>query len=101
VAFFKGLAASEKPLRLRQLGVIGLASVDVQAAAPLAPDVLTGDCTDVFTAFLLRKGGAAALQGALDAKKLSADAARLGLRAMYARDSRSRRCATCSTASSA
>src|SRR6185436_3453177 len=84
VAFFKGLAASEKSLRLRQLGVIGLASVDVQAAAQLTPDVLTGDCTDVFTAFLLRKGGAAALLGAIDAKKLSADAARLGLRAMYA-----------------
>src|SRR6185503_14264992 len=84
VEFLKGLAASDKSLRLRQLGVIGLASIDVKAAAPLTSEVLTGDCTDVFTAFLLRKGGAAALLGALDAKKLSSDAARLGLRAMYA-----------------
>jgi putative heme-binding domain-containing protein len=82
--FFKELAASERSLRLKQLGVIGLAAVDVNAAATLAPAVLSGDCTDVFTAFLLRKGGAEALLGVLDAKKLPADAARLGLRAMYA-----------------
>jgi putative heme-binding domain-containing protein len=84
VEFFKGLEESGNSLRLKQLGVIGLAAVDVKAAAPLAPAVLNGDCTDVFSAFLLRKGGAEALLGALDAKKLSADAARLGLRAMYA-----------------
>ena len=84
VEFFKGLAASTKELRLRQLGVIGLAAIDVKAAAPLASDVLEGDCTDVFSAFLLRKGGAEALLAALQAKKPSADAARLGLRAMYA-----------------
>jgi putative heme-binding domain-containing protein len=84
VEFFRGLSAPEKPLRLRQLGVIGLASIDVPAAATLAPGVLAGDCTDVFTAFLLRKGGAEALLAALEAAKPSADAARLGLRAMYA-----------------
>src|SRR3954471_19332124 len=82
--FLKGLGSGDKPLRLRQLGVIGLAAVDVQAAATLAPGVLSGDCTDVFTAFLLRKGGAQALLGVIDAKTLGADAARLGLRAMYA-----------------
>ncbi len=84
VDFFKGLAAAEKPLRLRQLGVIGLAAIDVQAAGALTPGVLNGDCTDVFTAFLLRKGGAEALLASLQATKPSADAARLGLRAMYA-----------------
>ncbi len=84
VAFFKELAGSEQPLRQRQLGVIGLAAIDVKEAASLAPGVLTGDCTDVFTAFLLRKGGSQALLAALDPKALSADAARLGLRAMYA-----------------
>jgi putative heme-binding domain-containing protein len=83
VEFFTALAG-DGPLRQRQLGVIGLAAIDVKAAAALAPSVLTGDCTDVFTAFLLRKGGSEALLGALDAKKLPADAARLGLRAMYA-----------------
>jgi putative heme-binding domain-containing protein len=83
-AFLKGLAAGDRPLRLKQLGVIGLAAIDIAEAAPLAPAVLTGDCTDVYTAFLLRKGGAAALLKVLDAKTLSADAARLGLRAMYA-----------------
>jgi putative heme-binding domain-containing protein len=82
--FLKGLASGERPLRIRQLGVIGLAAIDIAAAAPLAPAVLTGDCTDVFTAFLLRKGGAEALLAVIDAKKLGSDAARLGLRAMYA-----------------
>ena len=81
--FFTTLAGGDA-LRLRQLGVIGLAAIDVKAAAALVPPVLTGDCTDVFTAFLLRKGGSEALLAAIDAKKLSADAARLGLRAMYA-----------------
>jgi putative heme-binding domain-containing protein len=83
-AFLKGLGSGEHPLRQKQLGVIGLAAIDVKEAAPLAPDVLSGDCTDVFTAFLLRKGGAQALLAALNGKKLPADAARLGLRAMYA-----------------
>lgn len=84
IEFFKNLAASEAPLRQRQLGVIGLAAVDVKLAAPLATAVLTGDCADVFTAFLLRKGGTQALVGVLDPKSLTPDAARLGLRAMYA-----------------
>jgi putative heme-binding domain-containing protein len=83
-AFLKQLGSGDKALRLRQLGVIGLAAIDIKEAAPLAPAVLTGDCTDVFTAFLLRKGGTEALIGAIDPKKLTADAARLGLRAMYA-----------------
>ena len=83
-AFLKDLGSSDKPLRLKQLGVIGLAAIDIKEAAPLAPAVLTGDCTDVFTAFLLRKGGAEAMLGVLEPKKLSPDSARLGLRAMYA-----------------
>jgi putative heme-binding domain-containing protein len=82
--FLKGLGSGDRPLRIRQLGVIGLAAIDVQAAAPLAAAVLNGDCSDVYTAFLLRKGGAEALMAVIDTKKLGADAARLGLRAMYA-----------------
>jgi putative heme-binding domain-containing protein len=83
-AFLKELATGDRALRLKQLGVIGLAAIDIEQAAPLAPAVLSGDCTDVYTAFLLRKGGAAALLKVLDAKTLSPDAARLGLRSMYA-----------------
>jgi len=82
--FFKDLSAPEKALRLRQLGVIGLVAADLKAAAERVPEVLAGECSDVYTAFLLRKGGAEALLGALQSKKPSADAARLGLRAMYA-----------------
>jgi putative heme-binding domain-containing protein len=83
-AFLKGMAAEGRPLRERQLGVIGLAALDLKEAAALAPAALQGDCTDVYTAFLSRKGGSEALAAALKAKAPAADAARLGLRAMYA-----------------
>jgi len=82
--FLKSLATTGSTLRLKQLGVIGLAAIDVSQAATLAPDVLSGDCTDVYTAFFLRKGGADALRAVIDPKSLKPDAARLGLRAMYA-----------------
>ncbi len=82
-AFFRILAGREDA-RFRQLGVIGLTGVDLAEAARLAPGALEGDATEVFAAFLARKGGAEALAGALDPGKVPADAARLGLRHMYA-----------------
>jgi putative heme-binding domain-containing protein len=82
--FLASLAAADRPLRQRQLGVIGLAALDPAAAGALVAGVLEGDCTDVYTAFLLRKGGGTILAGALKDKPPAADAARLGLRAMYA-----------------
>ncbi len=82
--FFKGLAAEDREPRTRVAGVAGLAALDVGAAAPLAPGVLALGAGEVVTAFLQRKGGAEALAAALEGKALPADAARLGLRAMYA-----------------
>jgi putative heme-binding domain-containing protein len=82
-AFFRVLAGREDA-RFRQLGVIGLTGVDLAEASQLALGALEGDATEVFAAFLARKGGAEALAGALDPKKVPADAARMGLRHMYA-----------------
>jgi putative heme-binding domain-containing protein len=82
-AYFRGLAAKSEP-RLRVTGVLGLAVLDPSAAAAAAPDAFAADPGAVASAFLQRKGGAEALAAALDGKPVSADAARLGLRAMYA-----------------
>jgi len=82
-AFFRVLAGREDA-SFRRLGVIGLAGVDLAEAAELAPAALEGDATEVFAAFLSRKDGAEALARALDPAKVPADAARLGLRHMYA-----------------
>ena len=82
--FFKGLVASDRPASTRLIGVLGLAALDVKAAAAHAPGVLTVDPVELFTVFLQRKGGAEALAAAIDPSKLPADAARLGLRALDA-----------------
>jgi putative heme-binding domain-containing protein len=66
------------------LGVAGLAALDPAGAAALAGDAMALDAETVVAAFLARKGGAEALAGALDPKKVSVDAARLALRHMYA-----------------
>jgi putative heme-binding domain-containing protein len=81
--FFKRLAA-EGDAKSKSMAVAGLALLDLPAAAALAGGALEGDPADVFSAFLSRKGGAEALAAALDPKKIPADAARLGLRHMYA-----------------
>jgi putative heme-binding domain-containing protein len=83
IDFFKKLLSSVKP-QARLVGVLGLAALDVKAAAGPAADVIAADPVEVVTAFLQRKGGAEALAAALDPSKLTADVARLGLRAMYA-----------------
>jgi putative heme-binding domain-containing protein len=83
-SFLESMAAATNPLPLRQLGVIGLAALDLPRAAALAPEVLQGDCTAVYAAFLARRGGAEALDAALEGRPPAPDAARLGLRAMYA-----------------
>ena len=83
VEFFRRLAAPDGPEGARVLGVLGLAALDVQAAAGPAAQILAAAPLDLVPAFLSRKGGAEALAAALDPSTIPADAARLGLRAIY------------------
>ncbi|HEV3260855.1 MAG TPA: PVC-type heme-binding CxxCH protein [Gemmataceae bacterium] len=81
------LAGSSHPLPLRRVAVVALASVDLQAAATRAADVLVadqaaGDATSIFDAFLHRKNGAALLAAALTKRKLHPDVAKIGVRAV-------------------
>ncbi len=84
IDYFKSLLAADRAPKTRLAGVLGLAALDVKAAAPEAAGVLAADPVEIVTAFLQRKGGAEALAAALESTKIPADAARLGLRAMYA-----------------
>jgi putative heme-binding domain-containing protein len=86
---FEELADAAQPLRVRRLAVIALASLDVEAAAKRAIQVLADtpdgdDPTDLFNAFVERKNGIAGLTKALTDHKLPADVARLGLRTVRA-----------------
>src|SRR5262249_18084208 len=77
------------PVRVRQLAVIALASLDVEAAASQAVELLADirdgdDPTDLFNAFVERKNGAVVLTKALADRKLPADVAKLGLRTVRA-----------------
>jgi putative heme-binding domain-containing protein len=79
------LAGADKPPALRMKAVIALASLDLDAAAARAAEVLAtagagADPTDLFATFLERKNGAAALTKALTGKKLPADVAKVGVR---------------------
>jgi putative heme-binding domain-containing protein len=80
------LAASKLPYGVRADAAAGLAALDVKGAAALAADLLrrpvtaADDPSDLFTAFLQRAGGQAALASALGSTKPSPDAARVGLR---------------------
>jgi putative heme-binding domain-containing protein len=76
------LTGKERPLAVRRQAVIGLATLDLEAAARRASDVLVaGDgAEDVFVAFVQRRGGTAVLAKALADKKLPADVAKVGLR---------------------
>ena len=80
------LAAPGRPAALRRLAVEALAAIDPAAAAARAVDLLDGDGdpAGVYGAFLRRKDGPAVLAAALAGRSLSADAAKLGLRAIRA-----------------
>src|SRR5262249_40390728 len=70
------LAGPDRPSALRTRAVVALASIDLDAAAARAAEVLAAagaDPTDVFVTFLERKNGAAALTKALAGKKLPPD----------------------------
>src|SRR5262245_25114661 len=71
------------------MAVIALASLSTDGAAGRAVEVLAAnpnenDVTELFTAFLERKNGAAALTTALASKKLPTDVAKIGVRAVRA-----------------
>ena len=71
---------------MRRQAVIALVGLDLGAAARPRRPVLTahgqtgGDPSDIFTAFLERKNGAAELAKALAGKKLPSDVAKVGVR---------------------
>jgi putative heme-binding domain-containing protein len=80
------LARIEKP-EVRQMAIAATASFDLPTAAGWAADLLTttdgtADFSELFAAFLSRKGGSAALAKALDGNKLNPDVAKLGLKAI-------------------
>jgi putative heme-binding domain-containing protein len=68
------------------MAVIALAAIDLQGAARRAADMLVaekgGDPSEIVAAFVQRKNGAKALATALAGRKLPADSARLGVRAV-------------------
>jgi putative heme-binding domain-containing protein len=81
------LSGAGHALAVRRLAVAALATVDVERAAKRACDLLASvpdgdDPADVLTAFLGRKAGARTLAGALAGRRLPADVAKLGLRAI-------------------
>jgi putative heme-binding domain-containing protein len=84
----EALAAAGRPYALRADALAGLAALDVQKAARLAVPLLRQpagpghDPSAVFTAFLQRAGGPAALAAALKEEPPSADAAKVGLRVL-------------------
>ncbi len=76
-----------RPVTVRRMAVIGLTPLDLEAAAGRAVEVLTvadGDPAEVFTAFIDRKNGAVVLAKALADRKLPADVAKVGVRAVRA-----------------
>ncbi|HLJ95716.1 MAG TPA: PVC-type heme-binding CxxCH protein [Gemmataceae bacterium] len=86
---FNQLAGPPHPPELRQLAIAALATTNVESAAPRAAEFLTEirgdtDPTEVVTAFLQRKGGAAALAKALTNRRIAADVAKIGVRVVRA-----------------
>jgi putative heme-binding domain-containing protein len=84
---FLARTAGINPPTVRPLAVAALASLDLPAAAEKAAQLLAAakggdDFSELFNAFLSRKGGAAELAKAIDAKKLDPDVAKLGLKAV-------------------
>jgi putative heme-binding domain-containing protein len=85
-AFLIRTAGIDPPM-VRPLAVAALASIDLPAAAEKAVELLVAaksgdDFSDLYTAFMTRKGGSAVLARALEGKKLNPDIAKLGLKAV-------------------
>lgn len=76
------LADKDRPLPVRRQAVIGLTGLDLELAANRAGYVLEAGqgAEEIFTAFVQRKGGAAALAKVLAERKLPADVAKIGVR---------------------
>ncbi len=86
----EGLAADKQPIATRILAVAALVKFDVNAAAARAAGILAlppdgqRDFKPLMAAFLNRQGGGDVLAAAIAQKTLTADAAKLALRAIYA-----------------
>ena len=83
------LSAAEQPFAIRSLAAVALATIDLPAGAERAAGASSAaparaDPSDLFTAFLERKQGAAALAAAIAKVKLPPDVAKLGIRAVRA-----------------
>jgi len=86
VQALEAFVAEDRPYPIRSQALIGLVVLDVNIAAKRAVALLkqpvgpAQDASGVFTAFLQRAGGAAALTAALKDTPPSADAAKIGVR---------------------
>lgn len=85
----ESLAAADRPAEVRMPAVAALASIDVDAAAALAVPALeeaveVDDVAPLVDAFLARQVGPERLAASVRGGGLSADAAKLALRHMYA-----------------
>jgi putative heme-binding domain-containing protein len=86
--FLSDTAASGPPAS-RPLAIAALAGVDLAAAGRRAAEFLAAakpgdDQTELFTAFVSRKGGATALARAIGGKTITPDVAKVGLRVLRA-----------------
>jgi putative heme-binding domain-containing protein len=86
---FEQFSVAPHPAALRACAIAALASMDLEGAARRAVSLLTADLndadvTELVTAFVQRKGGAAVLAKALANQKLPADMAKLAIRAARA-----------------
>lgn len=74
--------ATNRRQAIGALAALDLAKAAEKAATLFVDAKLSDDPSDLFVAFLNRKGAAVALANALDGKKLNADVAKLGLKAV-------------------
>jgi putative heme-binding domain-containing protein len=86
---FEQLSGLPHPPGVRTLAITALASIDLDAAARRAVELLKAnlndsDAAEVFRAFVQRKGGAASLAQALANQTVSTDVAKIGVRAVRA-----------------
>jgi putative heme-binding domain-containing protein len=88
VAQLHDMAKAGSPMPVRWRAVVALAGASPPAAAGVAAELLAEDraegAADLFDAFVSRKGGGVALAKALADRKLPADVARIGVRAVRA-----------------